>query len=702
MLYSNLVPHDALRVRLTFLKVDDWRNNAASVLLDGATMWSQRFSRNDGATSACGRSYADARVAVDATFPHTTSSALVRVETDLTVPASYASWGIQDVRISLFTTGGTFPPLPPSPPPPPPPPPSSPPLPPYWMCDSTLCTTAYWGESCCVKRGVGVAACSGEGGYAPLHVGTGCYDGQVLDGDRYICCQSRPPPPAPLRSSWRVVDESSFPGAEHRWETAPPNTSMTTCGSYGPFLGGFGEAGRGAYAQLTITSLPPHEAVRVQLRFLKIDSWDGERASVTVDGVPLWSRAFRGQDGAGSECGLRGAYHEQLVAVDETVPHASPTAVIRVSTTLNESPENEAWAINDVSIAIFHSAGFPPAPPAPPTLPVPPLAPSPMPSPASIPPGRSSSPPLQPLLPPPPMPPLGAPLAPPPPVPLPLPVPPAVPSELSISFELTVSGSLSDFTPAVVDEITIVLATAASVEPASVDVAIAAGSVVLSVVIRVPTAAATTAAVEAIAPQIASPAAATTLLAGVSSLPITVEVVTPVAHPVPQPPASPQSQMVDGGSSALRGESVGAGVGGLLAAAMGGASVTAAIFAAAWLCHRRRGTRQRRYKETLSSFASGTLSPFPSGRTPALNVAVPMELECVSATTYSAPTPQATTISHLTGFGSNDTSVVGMTPLSAGAVVSREEPMDFNEPSSSLAGNSQRQPPIDESDTRKI
>ena len=75
------------------------------------------------------------------------------------------------------------------------------------------------------------------------------------------------------------------------------------------------------------------------------------------------------------------------------------------------------------------------------------------------------------------------------------------------------------------------LAAAASVTPASVEVTVAAGSVVLSVLIRAPTAAAATAAGAAIAPHIASPQTASALLVGVSSLSIAVEAVTPVDDP---------------------------------------------------------------------------------------------------------------------------------------------------------------------------
>ena len=177
--------------------------------------------------------------------------------------------------------------------------------------------------------------------------------------------------------------------------------------------------------------------------------------------------------------------------------------------------------------AIMFTPPRPPPPPPPPSAwscPPPPPMPCPPPSPP---------PPSPPPSPPPPLPP--------PPSPSPLPTP-SPPSEHSISFELTVSGALNDFTLSIVDEITAVLAAAANVEPTSVDVTIAAGSVVLSVVIRAPTATAATAAGEAIAPRIVSPAAATTLLAGVSSLPITVEAATPVADPTPSsspPPPSP-------------------------------------------------------------------------------------------------------------------------------------------------------------------
>ena len=144
---------------------------------------------------------------------------------------------------------------------------------------------------------------------------------------------------------------------------------------------------------------------------------------------------------------------------------------------------------------------------------------------------------------------------------------------------------MAEFTPAVLNEIIAVLAAAASVDPASVDVAVAAGSVVLSVVIRAPTADAATAAGEAIAPQIASPGAATTLLAGVSSLPITVEAVTPVADPTL---ASSLDAIADAGSSAQ----TAAGGGGVQGVLIGGVVAACAALliavAAVTILHSRR------------------------------------------------------------------------------------------------------------------
>ena len=405
---------------MLFLKIDNWDNEFAYLKLDGQTIWSQRFAYNDGTANYCGRTTPDQLVHIDVTFPHTATSATLGVVSNLNQIPNDESWAVQGVQLALFRYGGAFPPRPPSAPPSPPPPPSASPSPPAWMCDDSLCVENYWGAACCAQIGVSNGTCAGDSRVVSAAGGCGLPGHPVPNGQRFTCCAQHAPPPAPLAQGWMMADESIFPGAEPRWETNPSVVSMTTCGSYGPFSGGWGEFGRLAFARRRLFGLPPHEAVRVRLTFLKIDSWDNEQASVLLDGTTIGSRRFRSYDGGSSVCGLRNGWNEMIVNIDVTIQHSSPTAVLTISTTLNEGPQNEAWGFNHVSIALFHSGGFPPRPPAPPLPPAPPGPPPVPPGPPPLP----SPPPPSPPVPPPPQP---SPEPRPPPPPRPLPPEPSPP-----------------------------------------------------------------------------------------------------------------------------------------------------------------------------------------------------------------------------------------------------------------------------------
>ena len=70
-------------------------------------------------------------------------------------------------------------------------------------------------------------------------------------------------------------------------------------------LGGYGVFGKDAYVEKTfdLSGAPQHSAVRVQLDFVKIDSWNGETAYLRLDGELAWSRSFWYYAGS-QHCGL--------------------------------------------------------------------------------------------------------------------------------------------------------------------------------------------------------------------------------------------------------------------------------------------------------------------------------------------------------------------------------------------------------------
>ena len=93
----------------------------------------------------------------------------------------------------------------------------------------------------------------------------------------------------------------------------------------------------------------------------------------------------------------------------------------------------------------------------------------------------------------------------------------------TVTFSLTASGAVSDYTDAVKAQLKQVVATVATVNVADVSLAITAGSVNLAFTIVVASTTAQTSVSTAITTALSTPAAATTLFAGVTGLTVTIE-----------------------------------------------------------------------------------------------------------------------------------------------------------------------------------
>ena len=122
-------------------------------------------------------------------------------------------------------------------------------------------------------------------------------------------------------------------------------------------------------------------------------------------------------------------------------------------------------------------------------------------------------------------PPVGYPAAPPPPATI-------------VTFSLLASGEIADYTPAVLESITSVIAAAAGVQVSTVTIDVAAGSVLLTARILVASTDEATVVTSAVAGRIATPAAATALLSNAEGISIVVHniVSAPRAQLLQSPP----------------------------------------------------------------------------------------------------------------------------------------------------------------------
>jgi hypothetical protein len=96
-------------------------------------------------------------------------------------------------------------------------------------------------------------------------------------------------------------------------------------------LGGYGVLrGGSAFVEkqfdLSGAALPSYDFVTVNLRFVQIDSWDGEEARVYLDGQLAWSQVLSSGGADGTRvCGNGGApqWTEQIVSVDAQLAAAA-------------------------------------------------------------------------------------------------------------------------------------------------------------------------------------------------------------------------------------------------------------------------------------------------------------------------------------------------------------------------------------------
>ena len=116
--FSGLPPHSALRITLTFYRVDAWRDGVGLVLVDGMKAYQKSFHYLErGSISACGRGghslNNEIPAYVDVTVDHFSDSATVRVTSTTTGTSSF--WGMNDMTLSAVLPHPS-PPAPPSPP----------------------------------------------------------------------------------------------------------------------------------------------------------------------------------------------------------------------------------------------------------------------------------------------------------------------------------------------------------------------------------------------------------------------------------------------------------------------------------------------------------------------------------------------------------------------------------------------------------
>lgn len=80
--------------------------------------------------------------------------------------------------------------------------------------------------------------------------------------------------------------------------------------------------------------------------YRRIDSWDNEDAFIFIDDQLVWSRKFRYNEGEAQKCGQGGDWKEMVLNLDLNVKHTGPTAVVVITSNLNEAADNVSTQYN--------------------------------------------------------------------------------------------------------------------------------------------------------------------------------------------------------------------------------------------------------------------------------------------------------------------------------------------------------------------
>jgi hypothetical protein len=121
------------------------------------------------------------------------------------------------------------------------------------------------------------------------------------------------------------------------------------CGSFGLVLGGFGNAKKSQEMTRTYNmTQTPHDVVRIDLDFIKIDGYADQRARMYADDVIVWEMVFTLEQGE-EVCGTP-YRNEASVHVSVDVPHVDDFVTLRVTTLRDSNPTDQYFAIDNVEV----------------------------------------------------------------------------------------------------------------------------------------------------------------------------------------------------------------------------------------------------------------------------------------------------------------------------------------------------------------
>lgn len=139
-----------------------------------------------------------------------------------------------------------------------------------------------------------------------------------------------------------IIANEDFTGGASGWSN---NTTSFIAGN--EVLGGFNICGVGCVLSKTFSLTGTQTEVEVSFDFWKGDSWDTETFNASADGNNFFSGTYIYYQGSQIAGQTHNLWNELLVSVNETILTTGTSITFSLTSTLNQGPNDEWWAIDN-------------------------------------------------------------------------------------------------------------------------------------------------------------------------------------------------------------------------------------------------------------------------------------------------------------------------------------------------------------------
>jgi len=130
---------------------------------------------------------------------------------------------------------------------------------------------------------------------------------------------------------------------------------ITECAGHHILGGHCVETSKGQVSK-TFGNLPPHSQIRINAKYMFIDSWDGESGYLKVDNNLVWTESYNHAEGDTKHginlCGNETPERKFGRSIDVTVPHSAESITLVFGATTDEHPCDESFGVDSVMVFI--------------------------------------------------------------------------------------------------------------------------------------------------------------------------------------------------------------------------------------------------------------------------------------------------------------------------------------------------------------